>query len=105
VLAYSVSQRTKELAVRMALGADRAGVLRLVVGEGMLVASAGIAAGMAGAMALSRALSSMVFGVSVRDPSTFVAVPLMLAGVALAASAVPAIRASRVSPITALRLD
>jgi putative ABC transport system permease protein len=105
VLAYSVSQRTKELAVRMALGADRAGVLRLVVGEGMLVASAGIAAGMAGAMALSRALSSMVFGVSVRDPSTFAAVPLMLAGVALAASAVPAIRASRVSPITALRLD
>ena len=56
-------------------------------------------------MALSRALSSMVFGVSVRDPSTFVAVPLMLAGVALAASAVPAIRASRVNPITALRLD
>jgi len=105
VLAYSVSQRTKELAVRMALGADRAGVLRLVVGEGMLVASAGIAAGMAGAMALSRALSSMVFGVSVRDPSTFVAVPLMLAGVALAAGAVPAIRASRVNPITALRLD
>ena len=105
VLAYSVSQRTKELAVRMALGADRGGVLRLVVGEGMLVGSAGIAAGIAGAMALSRALSSMVFGVSVRDPSTFVAVPLMLAGVALAASAVPAIRASRVNPITALRLD
>jgi putative ABC transport system permease protein len=105
VLAYSVSQRTKELALRMALGADRGGVLRLVVGEGMLVGSAGIAAGIAGAMALSRALSSMVFGVSVRDPSTFVAVPLMLAGVALAASAVPAIRASRVDPITALRLD
>jgi len=105
VLAYSVSQRTKELALRMALGADRHGVLRLVVREGMLVGAAGIATGVAGAMAVSRALSTLVFGVSVRDPFTFVGVPTMLAFVALLASVIPAIRASRVDPMVALRLE
>ena len=105
VLAYSVSQRTKELGLRMALGADRAGVLRLVVREGMVVGAAGIVCGIAGAGLLGRALSSLVFGVSVWDPSTYAAVSGVLALVALAACVVPAIRASRVDPMVALRLE
>jgi hypothetical protein len=79
VLAYSVSQRTKELGLRMALGADRTGVLRLIVREGMSVGLAGIAIGVAGAIAASRALSALVFGVSVRDPSTYAGVAAVLA--------------------------
>ena len=105
VLAYSVSQRTKELGLRMALGADRAGVLRLVVREGMTVGAAGILAGVAAAIAMSRVLSALVFGVSVWDPSTYLAVSAVLALVALASCVVPAVRASRVDPMTALRLD
>jgi putative ABC transport system permease protein len=105
VLAYSVSQRTKELGLRMALGADRAGVLRLVVREGMTVGLVGILAGVAAAIAMSRVLSALVFGVSVWDPSTYLAVSAVLALVALASCVVPAVRASRVDPMTALRLD
>ena len=105
VLAYSVSQRTKELGLRMALGADRAGVLRLVVREGMTVGVAGILAGVAAAIAMSRVLSALVFGVSVWDPSTYLVVSAVLALVALASCVVPAVRASRVDPMTALRLD
>src|SRR5262245_32566376 len=105
VLAYSVSQRTRELGLRMALGADRAGVLRLVVREGMIVGVAGIVCGIAAAGLLGRALSSLVFGVSVWDPTTYAGVSAVLAIVALAACLVPAIRASRVDPMVALRLD
>jgi len=105
VLAYSVSQRTKELGLRMALGADRGGVLRLVVREGMTVGACGILAGVAAAVAMSRVLSALVFGVSVWDPATYVGVSGVLAVVALASCLVPAIRASRVDPMTALRLD
>jgi len=105
VLAYSVSQRTKELGLRMALGADRAGVLRLVVREGMIVGAAGIVIGIAAAGLLGRALSTLVFQVSVWDPATYAAVSGVLAVVALAACVVPAIRASRVDPMVALRLD
>jgi ABC-type antimicrobial peptide transport system permease subunit len=105
VLAYSVSQRTKELGLRMALGADRGGVLRLVVREGMTVGLAGILIGVVAAMALSRALSALVFGVSVSDPWTYAGVALLLVVVALASCAVPAFRASRVDPMTALRLE
>jgi putative ABC transport system permease protein len=105
VLAYSVSQRTKELGLRMALGADRAGVLRLVVREGMTVGACGILAGVAAAIAMSRVLSALVFGVSVWDPTTYLGVAGVLAVVALASCLVPAVRASRVDPMTALRLD
>lgn len=105
VLAYSVSQRTKELGLRMALGADRGGVLRLVVREGMTVGMCGIVAGVATSIALSRVLSALVFGVSVWDPSTYLGVSAVLALVALASCLIPAIRASRVDPMTALRLD
>jgi putative ABC transport system permease protein len=103
VLAYSVNQRTREIGLRMALGAPRARVLRLVIGEGMKVGVAGIGAGLAAAFALSRALASLVFGVPVHDPATFAAVALALAGVALAACAVPARRAARVDPKVELR--
>ena len=105
VLAYSVSQRTKELGLRMALGADRRGVLRLVVREGLSVALAGIAVGAAAALLLSRALSALVYGISIHDPSTYVEVTAVLTIVALLACVIPAVRASRVDPMVALRLD
>jgi putative ABC transport system permease protein len=105
VLAYSVSQRTRELGVRMALGADRKGVLGLILREGMSVGLIGIAIGVASAAALSQALSALVFGVSVWDPFTYVGVPSVLTLVALVSCAVPALRAARVDPIEALRLE
>jgi putative ABC transport system permease protein len=105
VIAYSVSQRTREIGVRMALGATPRGVLRLVVGEGMKLALIGIGAGLLGGLALGRTVSSLVFGVPVRDPLTFTAVALALAAVALAACAIPALRASRVDPMVALRYE
>jgi ABC-type antimicrobial peptide transport system permease subunit len=89
----------------MALGADRPGVLRLIVREGMTVGGAGIMCGVIAAGVLGRVLSTLVFGVSVWDPATYVAVSAVLSLVALAACLVPAIRASRVDPMTALRLD
>jgi putative ABC transport system permease protein len=105
VIAYSVNQRTREIGVRIALGAPRARVLRLIVGEGMLVGGLGIGAGLAGALALSRVLASLVFDVPVRDPLTYASVAAGLAVVALAACAIPARKASRVDPIVALRAD
>ncbi|MGB6690069.1 MAG: FtsX-like permease family protein, partial [Terracidiphilus sp.] len=105
VLAYSVSQRTREIGVRMALGAQRGNVLRLIVGEGMKVALIGVAIGLAGGFALGRFLSSLVFGITVRDPLTFAAVAVVLSGVALAACVLPAHRASRVDPMEALRYE
>jgi len=103
VLAYSVNQRTREIGLRMALGAQPEGVLRLVVGEGMLVALAGVAIGLVAALALSRTLSSLLFEVPERDPATFAAVAVALTLVALVACALPARRASRVDPMIALR--
>jgi putative ABC transport system permease protein len=103
VLSYSVSQRTAEIGVRMALGAQRSDLQRLVANEGMRVSLAGVSAGLAGAVALSRILTSLLFEVKAHDPFTFVAVPLMLAVVAFGACYLPARRASRVDPIVALR--
>jgi putative ABC transport system permease protein len=105
VLAYSVSQRTSELGVRLALGASPRGVLRLIVGEGMKVALIGIGAGLLGGLALGRGVSSLVFGVPVRDPATFTGVAVALAIVALAACVIPALRASHVDPMVALRYE
>jgi putative ABC transport system permease protein len=103
VLAYSVNQRTREIGLRMALGAQRNGVLRWIVGQGMVVAAAGIGIGLASAFVLSRLLAGLLFGIRPRDPLTFTSVALVLTLVAFAASLVPAIRASRVDPIAALR--
>jgi putative ABC transport system permease protein len=105
ILAYSVSQRTREIGLRMALGAARGRVLGLVVREGMVVGLSGIAVGLAAALALSQALQSLVYGVAVRDVRTFVSVAAVLGLVALAACFLPAHRASRVDPMIALRAD
>jgi putative ABC transport system permease protein len=105
ILAYSVSQRTREIGLRMALGASRGGVLRLVVAEGMIVGLIGVGVGLGGALALGRAIASIVFGVPVHDPATFLGVTGVLLTVALAACLLPAARASRVDPQIALRGD
>ncbi|MGH9795811.1 MAG: ABC transporter permease [Candidatus Acidiferrales bacterium] len=103
VLAYSVSRRRQEMAIRVALGAQRVDVLRLVLGQGMKMTLAGAAIGTAGALAVTRLLESQLYGVSAFDPLTFVVTPLVLSGVALLACYLPARRASRVDPIVALR--
>jgi putative ABC transport system permease protein len=103
ILAYSVNQRTREIGVRMALGAQRSRVLRLIVGEGMVIAMLGVGAGLLGSIAVGRLLSSLVYGVSVHDPETFAGVAVLLTIIAVAACAIPAHRASRVEPIAALR--
>jgi len=103
VLAYSVNQRRREIGLRMALGATPRSVLELVVGQGMKVALVGIGIGLAGGLALGRAVSSLVFGVPVHDPATFGLVGVVLTGVALAACIIPARRAARVDPMVALR--
>jgi putative ABC transport system permease protein len=103
VIAYSVAQRTQEIGVRMALGATAPSVLRLVVGQGSRLAFVGISFGLAGAFGLTRVLKKMLFGVTSSDPLTFAAVVLILGAVAVMASLIPALRAARVDPMTALR--
>lgn len=105
VLAYSVNQRTREIGVRMALGALPGDVLRLVVGEGMVVGMIGIGIGLMGGVAMGRSVSSLVYGVQVRDPMTFAGVALTLSMVLLAACVIPARRAALVDPMVALRYE
>ncbi len=105
VLAYVVSLRTREIGVRMALGADRPAVLKLVVGQGLRLTLAGAAVGLAGALFLTRMMQSMVFGVSTSDPVTFIASPVAFLAAALLATWLPARRASRVDPMEALRSE
>ncbi len=105
VMAYTTTQRRHEIGVRMALGAGGRDVLGLVVGQGMRLVGAGLALGLVGAWILSRVLTSQLYGVSARDPFTYLTVALLLGGVALAASYVPARRAVRVDPMTALRTE
>jgi putative ABC transport system permease protein len=105
VLAYLVSQRTQEIGVRLAIGATPADVVRLFVREGAGLTLVGVAAGLAGALAATRALSTLLFGVTTTDPITFAAVAGALAIVALLASYLPARRAARVDPMAALRAD
>jgi predicted permease len=105
VVAYATARRTREIAVRLALGADARRIVGLIVRDGFVWTLAGLGSGVAGALALSTYLSSLLFGVSQRDPLTFAAVAGLLAAVALAASALPAIRAVRVDPMLALRSE
>ena len=105
VMSYSVNQRTREMGVRMALGADQSDVLRLVVKQGARLALAGIAIGLALSFAVTRLVANLLFDVPAHDPLIFVGIPLLLAAAALVASAQPAWRASRVDPTVALRLE
>ncbi len=102
-ISYLVTQSMHDIGVRIALGASRGAILRMVVRRGMDLAIAGIALGLIGAVALTRVMSTLLFGVSERDGLTFTAVPAFLAVVALAACYIPALRATRVDPMIALR--
>ena len=103
VIAYSVAERTQEMGIRIALGAERMDILRLVLRQGLLLALSGIAIGLAASLALTRLLGSLLYRVSVTDPVTFAAGATLFAGVALLASYLPARRATRVDPMIALR--
>ena len=105
VMAYSVAQRSRELGICMALGASRRGVLTLVLRQGMVLVLGGVAVGLLAAFALARLLTSQLYGVPATDPSTFGAVALLLAGVAALATTLPAIRATRVDRVVALRQE
>jgi putative ABC transport system permease protein len=105
VIGYSVSQRTQEIGIRMALGAPRGSVLRMVVGQAMTLALIGVALGAVGAWLLTRLMQKLLFGVTASDPVTFLAVSALLALVAALAASVPGLRATRVDPVIALRSE
>jgi putative ABC transport system permease protein len=103
VLSYVVTQRTKELGIRMALGAQRDAVLKLVLKQGAVIVGIGVVVGVVGAAALTRYLEGMLFGLGALDASTFVVAAVVFAAVALAAAYLPARRATTIDPLTALR--
>jgi ABC-type antimicrobial peptide transport system permease subunit len=105
VISYGVTQRTRELGVRMALGASRREVATMVLGEGGKLAAIGVAIGLAGAFLLRQAVAQLLYGVAPDDPITFTVVPLLLVAVALVASLIPALRATRVDPAVAMRVE
>jgi putative ABC transport system permease protein len=105
VLAYLVSQRTRDIGIRLALGAARHDIVKLIVGQGMMLALGGAVLGITVALASARVMQSLLFSVSPRDPVTFAAVPLVLIAIALVACYLPARRAMRVDPLVALRSE
>jgi putative ABC transport system permease protein len=105
VISYAVAQRTRELGVRLALGASRRQVLGLVLRQGARLAVVGVAIGLAGALALTRVVASLLYGVAALDPLTFAVVPIVLAAAAILATLAPARRATRVDPLIAMRAD
>ena len=105
VMAYFVAQRTGEIGVRIALGASKGAVLRLVLGRGLALAGVGLTVGLASAVAGTRLLTSLLFQVRPTDPEVYVAVAVLLGAVMLAASYIPASRAARIDPLTAIRQE
>jgi ABC-type antimicrobial peptide transport system permease subunit len=105
VISYSVSQRTHEIGIRMALGADGGGVLRMILAQGVKIAGAGVIIGLAASLGLTRLMAKLLFSVSAADPLTFAAVAIVLVAVAMLACYIPARRALRVDPIIALRYE
>jgi putative ABC transport system permease protein len=105
LIAYVVSQRTPEIGIRMVLGADRRAMFQSVFAQGALLALAGLAVGVVVALAMGRVISTLLFGITATDPVTYVVAAATFAAVALTATAIPACRAARVDPITALRFE
>jgi len=105
VMRYTTGQRTHEIGIRIAIGAQRGDVVRLVLRKGMTIVAAGLGIGLAAALVLTRTMRAVLFGVGPHDPLTFIVATALLAGVALIAIWLPARRATRVDPITALRVE
>jgi putative ABC transport system permease protein len=103
VMSYTVAQQTREIGIRIALGAKRGDVLKMTVKQAIKLVGLGLAIGLPSAFILTRVMSSLLFGVSATDPITFVSISLVLTGVAMLASYIPALRATRVDPMVALR--
>jgi len=105
VMAYGVQQRRREIGIRMALGATREGVVRMVLSDGVRMVGAGVALGVVAALSLTRLLGSLLYSVGPRDPTTFIVAPLLLVAAAVIACALPARRASRLDPVETIRAD